>query len=181
MFFDVDTPFLRNFFWWYSFGMHIQSFEGLRAPEKARVRQPLLILFPFVGEHILPPTFFSFFFLLPRFVAWPLELGLGTRNPRFFAWPLELGLGCLSRIEFVMVYPFARHADGTNCKWVAGTEGVRSQSCSGSTENEGPSDHCQQVTSDKDLLRLMHVALGGLKKQTSLYWALAPLLTVAVI
>ena len=29
----------------------------------------------------------------PRFVAWPLELGLGTHNPRFFAWPLELGLG----------------------------------------------------------------------------------------
>ena len=29
----------------------------------------------------------------PRFVAWPLELGLGTRNPRFVAWPLELGLG----------------------------------------------------------------------------------------
>ena len=29
----------------------------------------------------------------PRFVVWPLELGLGTHNPRFFAWPLELGLG----------------------------------------------------------------------------------------
>ena len=29
----------------------------------------------------------------PCFVAWPLELGLGTRNPRFVAWPLELGLG----------------------------------------------------------------------------------------
>ena len=29
----------------------------------------------------------------PRFVAWPLELGLGTHNPRFIAWPLELGLG----------------------------------------------------------------------------------------
>ena len=29
----------------------------------------------------------------PRFVAWPLELGLGTHNPRFVAWPLELGLG----------------------------------------------------------------------------------------
>ena len=29
----------------------------------------------------------------PRFVAWPLELGLGTHDPRFFAWPLELGLG----------------------------------------------------------------------------------------
>ena len=27
-----------------------------------------------------------------RFVAWPLELGLGTLNPRFAAWPLELGL-----------------------------------------------------------------------------------------
>ena len=63
-----------------------------------------------------------------------------------------------------MVYPFARHADGTSSKWVAGTEGVRSQSCSASTENKGPSDHCQHVTSDKDLLRLMHVALGGLKK-----------------
>ena len=31
--------------------------------------------------------------LNPRFVAWPLELGLGTHNPRFVAWPLELGLG----------------------------------------------------------------------------------------
>ena len=29
----------------------------------------------------------------PCFVAWPLELGLGTRNLRFVAWPLELGLG----------------------------------------------------------------------------------------
>ena len=29
----------------------------------------------------------------PRFIAWPLELGLGTHNPRFIAWPLELGLG----------------------------------------------------------------------------------------
>ena len=26
----------------------------------------------------------------PRCVAWPLELGLGTRNARFVAWPLEL-------------------------------------------------------------------------------------------
>ena len=32
----------------------------------------------------------------PRFVAWPLELGLGTRNPRFVAWSLELGLGTLN-------------------------------------------------------------------------------------
>ena len=91
----------------------------------------------------------------------------------------------LSRSEFVMVYPFARHAPtvkGTNRKWVAGTEGVRSQRCSGHTENEGPCDPCQQVAGDKDLLRLMHVALGGQKKkQTSLSWALAPLLTVAVI
>ena len=31
--------------------------------------------------------------LNPRFVAWPLELGLGTHNPCFVAWPLELGLG----------------------------------------------------------------------------------------
>ena len=29
----------------------------------------------------------------PRFVAWPLELGLGTHNPHFVVWPLELGLG----------------------------------------------------------------------------------------
>ena len=44
---------------------------------------------------MLPPTFFPipFFFLLPRFVAWPLELGLGTHNPRLVLWPLELGLG----------------------------------------------------------------------------------------
>ena len=34
--------------------------------------------------------------LNPRFVAWPLELGLGTHNPRFVAWPLELGLGTLN-------------------------------------------------------------------------------------
>ena len=32
----------------------------------------------------------------PRFVAWPLELGLGTLNPRFVVWPLELGLGTLN-------------------------------------------------------------------------------------
>ena len=63
-----------------------------------------------------------------------------------------------------MVHSFVRHADGTNRKWVAGAEGVRSQRCSGYTENEGACDHCQQVASDKDLLRLMHVALGGLKK-----------------
>ena len=30
------------------------------------------------------------------FVAWPLELGLGTCNPHFVAWPLELGLGTLN-------------------------------------------------------------------------------------
>ena len=36
---------------------------------------------------------FLSFFLLPRFVVWPLELGLGTHNPRFVAWPLELGFG----------------------------------------------------------------------------------------
>ena len=29
----------------------------------------------------------------PRFVAWPLELGLGTHTTRFVVWPLELGLG----------------------------------------------------------------------------------------
>ena len=28
------------------------------------------------------PLSFLFFFLLPHFVAWPLELGLGTHNPR---------------------------------------------------------------------------------------------------
>ena len=38
-------------------------------------------------------SFFLSCFSFPRFVAWPLELGLGTRNPRFVAWPLELGLG----------------------------------------------------------------------------------------
>ena len=26
VFFNANTPFLRNFFWWYSFGLHIQSF-----------------------------------------------------------------------------------------------------------------------------------------------------------
>ena len=39
---------------------------------------------------------FLFFFLLPCFVAWPLQLGLGTLNPRFVAWPLQLGLGTLN-------------------------------------------------------------------------------------
>ena len=29
----------------------------------------------------------------PRFVAWPLQLELGSHIPRFVAWPLELGLG----------------------------------------------------------------------------------------
>ena len=29
----------------------------------------------------------------PCFVAWPLELRLGTRSPRCAAWPPELGLG----------------------------------------------------------------------------------------
>ena len=41
-------------------------------------------------------SFFLSCFSFPRFVAWPLELGLGTRNPRFVAWPLELGLGTLN-------------------------------------------------------------------------------------
>ena len=26
MFFDADTSFVRFFLWWYSFGLHIQSF-----------------------------------------------------------------------------------------------------------------------------------------------------------
>ena len=37
--------------------------------------------------------FFLSCFSFPRFVVWPLELGLGTHNPRFAAWPLEVGLG----------------------------------------------------------------------------------------
>ena len=56
----------------------------------------LLILLPFVGdprECNFASNFLSFFFLLPRFVAWPLELGSGTHNPRFVVWPLELGSG----------------------------------------------------------------------------------------
>ena len=55
-----------------------------------------MILLPFVGdprECNFASHFLSLFFLLPRFVAWPLELGLGIHNPRFVAWPLELGLG----------------------------------------------------------------------------------------
>ena len=75
-----------------------------------------------------------------------------------------------------MVYTFARHADSTNRKWVAGTEGVRSQGCSGYIENEGPCDHCQQVASDKDLLRLMHVALGGLRKTNPTLLGAGPLI-----
>ena len=35
--------------------------------------------------------FVSFFFWLPRFVAWPLELQLGSHNTRLVVWPLELG------------------------------------------------------------------------------------------
>ena len=54
-----------------------------------------------------------------------------------------------------------RSRDG---KWVAGTAAVRSQRFSGYTKHEGPCDHCEQVASDKDFWRLMHVALGGLKK-----------------
>ena len=49
------------------------------------MRQQLLILFPFVGEHFCfcsPSHLLSFFFGSPRFVAWPLELGSGTRNPQ---------------------------------------------------------------------------------------------------
>ena len=38
-------------------------------------------------------SFFLSCFSFPRFVVWPLELGLGTHNPRFVAWPLKLGLG----------------------------------------------------------------------------------------
>ena len=33
VFFDADTPFLRKIFWWYSFGLHIQSF--VIAPDSA--------------------------------------------------------------------------------------------------------------------------------------------------
>ena len=33
VFFDADTPILRNFFCWYSFGLHIQSF--VLAPNSA--------------------------------------------------------------------------------------------------------------------------------------------------
>ena len=40
-----------------------------------------------------PTHSFKLSFSFPRFVAWPLELGLGTHNPRFVPWPLELGLG----------------------------------------------------------------------------------------
>ena len=75
-----------------------------------------------------------------------------------------------------MVYPFARHAESTNRKWVAGTEGVRSQRCSVHTENEGPCDPCQQVAADKDLLRLMHVALGGEKKTNLTLLGVGPLI-----
>ena len=74
VFFDANTPFLRKFIGWYSFGLHIQSFvfapnsvtfilssqpgtakmQGRSvfalfwAPEKAGVWYPLLILSPFV-------------------------------------------------------------------------------------------------------------------------------------
>ena len=61
-------------------------------------------------------------------------------------------------------------------KWVAGTEGVQSQHCSGYTENEGPCDHCQQIASDKDLLRLMHVTLGGLQKLNLILLGVGPLI-----
>ena len=71
------------------------------------------------GKHVV---FFlsSFLFSFPRFAAWPLELGLGTRNPRFplelglgthnprfVAWPLELEIGTRNRVDqriYIYIY-----------------------------------------------------------------------------
>ena len=47
-----------------------------------------------------------------------------------------------------MVYLFAKHADSTKGKLVAGIEGVRSERYSGNTKNEGRCDECQQPASD---------------------------------
>ena len=68
-------------------------FRPLLGSEKAGLRQPILILFPFGNAVLLRKWGQS---SNPRFVAWPLELGLGTHNPRFVAWPPELGLGTLN-------------------------------------------------------------------------------------
>ena len=53
----------------------------------------------------------------PRFVAWPLELGLGTRNPRFVAWPLELGLR--ARNPRFVVWPLELGLGTLNPRFVA--------------------------------------------------------------
>ena len=47
----------------------------------------------FLGRTHCVHSFSLVSIFLPRFIAWPLELGLGTHNPRFVALPLELGLG----------------------------------------------------------------------------------------
>ena len=73
----------------------------------------------FKGER-RPAFFLSFFlscFSFPRFVAWPLELGLGNLNPRFVAWPLELGLGNLNP-RFV-VWPLQLGLGNLNPRFVA--------------------------------------------------------------
>ena len=55
------------------------------------------------GVHEAPGESLSLWLYNPRFVVWPLELGLGTGIPRFVAWPLELGLG--TRNPHLVVWP----------------------------------------------------------------------------
>ena len=67
----------------------------------------------FRGEH--STAFFLSFLIL--FVAWPLGLGLGTRNPRFVAWPLDLGLG--TRNPRFVVWPLELELGTLNPRFVA--------------------------------------------------------------
>ena len=92
------------------------------------MRQPLLILFPFVGDPrecrgdvAFSPSFGPLELGLgtcnPRFIAWPLELGLGTLNPRFVVWPLELGSG--TRNPHFVAWPLELGLGTRNPRFVA--------------------------------------------------------------
>ena len=62
-------------------------------------------------------SFFLSCFSFPRFVAWPLELGLGTHNPRFVAWPLDLGSG--TRNPRFVAWPLELGLGTHNARFVA--------------------------------------------------------------
>ena len=77
-----------------------QHFGSLLGPREGRGEVAMFDFVPVCRAFVREPDFFFlklwFRTRNPRFVAWPLELGLGTLNPRFVAWPLELGLGTLN-------------------------------------------------------------------------------------